>query len=146
MIPKFRGRSTVEDDKGKWVYGHLLIDDNRALIINGIIKANDEYVSLEDWCDIDIKTIGQSTGLKDKNGVEIFEGDLLSLDGGMPHIVKFGQWIYEEDLGYKIRNIGFYIDSSYDNTEWFQAIDYENTPIKFEVVGNIWDGGDLIDN
>lgn len=87
----------------------------------------------------------QSTGLFDKNGVEIFAGDLLSWNGEMPHIVKFGQWICEDDLGYKIRNIGFYIDSSYDNTEWFQGIDYENTPIKFEIIGNIYENPELME-
>ena len=77
MIPKSRGRSTVEDDKGKWVYGHLLIDNNIILIINGIIEANDEYVALGDWCSVDIDTVGQSTGIKDKHDVEIFEGDVV---------------------------------------------------------------------
>lgn len=89
MIPKFRGRSTVEDDKGKWVYGHLLIDNNRALIINGIIEANDEYVALGDWCSIDMKTIGQSTGVFDRNGTEIFEGDIIDTtdyEGGLSSV------------------------------------------------------------
>lgn len=89
MIPKFRGRSTVEDDKGKWVYGHLLIDNKRALIINGIIEANDEYVSIGDWCSIDMKTIGQSTGVFDRNGTEIFEGDIIDTtdyEGGLSSV------------------------------------------------------------
>ncbi|RSJ20044.1 YopX family protein [Streptococcus intermedius] len=89
MIPKFRGRSTVEDDKGKWVYGHLLIDNKRALIINRIIEANDEYVSIGDWCSIDMKTIGQSTGVFDRNGTEIFEGDIIDTtdyEGGLSSV------------------------------------------------------------
>lgn len=97
------------------------------------------------WRDFRNIALMQSTGLKDKNGVEIFEGDLLSRNGEMPHIVKFGQWTCEGDLGYKIRNIGFYIDSSYDNTEWFQTIDYKNTPIKFEVLGNIYENPKLME-
>lgn len=137
MIPKFRGRSTVEDDKGKWVYGHLLIDDNRALIINGIIEANDEYVSLEDWCDIDMKTIGQSTGLKDKNGVEIFEGDIIATNSFVC-IVSFGKYDYFEDDGIKITGIGFYL--GYLNVEPATYSPFE-TPFleSCEVLGNIYE-------
>ena len=68
----------------------------------------------------------QSTGLKDKNGKEIFEGDVVSRNSGMPSVVDFGKWIYEEVFGYKIKNIGFYLNSSYDDDEFFQAMDYED--------------------
>ena len=137
MIPKFRGRSTVEDDKGKWVYGHLLIDDNRALIINGIIEANDEYVSLEDWCDIDMKTIGQSTGLKDKNGVEIFEGDII-VTNSFACIVSFGKYDYFEDDDVESTGLGFYV--GFLNVEPatyspFESFLWENC----EVLGNIYE-------
>lgn len=114
----------------------VVLSEKALLEMGGMWSVCDMPTSLDDVI------LMQSTGLVDKNGVEIFEGDLLSCDGGMPHIVKFGQWICEDDLGYKIRNIGFYIDSSYDNTEWLQGIDYENTPTKFEIVGNIWDDCD----
>ena len=135
MIPKFRGRSTVEDDKGKWVYGHLLIDDNRALIINGIIEANDEYVSLEDWCDIDMKTIGQSTGLKDKNGVEIFEGDVVDYNGRKA-IIKWH---------------GSYASFIYRFVDELRKIKSEWNPLylsyyRFEIVGNIYENPELLND
>ena len=145
MIPKFRGKSIADENKGKWMCGNLIADKTSAYITDGDIDAYEDFISIERWCSIDVNTVGQSTGLFDKNGVEVFEGDLLSWNGGMPHIVKFGQWICEDDLGYKIKNIGFYLDSSYDNTEWLQGIDYENTPTKFEIVGNIYENPELME-
>lgn len=138
MIPKFRGRSTVEDDKGKWVYGHLLIDDNRALIINGIIEANDEYVSLEDWCDIDMKTIGQSTGLKDKNGVEIFEGD----------VVQFEDCYIESDFLYINKGIvewsqGRFTVTNRDSVEMEDLLDGELLDVT--IIGNIYENPELME-
>lgn len=145
MIPKFRGKSTAEENKGEWVCGNLIADKTSAYITDGDIDAYEDFISIERWCSIDVNTIGRSTGLFDKNSVEVFEGDLLSWNGGMPHVVKFGRWIREDDLGYKIKNIGFYFDSSYDNTEWLQGIDYEIPSIKFEIIGNVYENPEFVE-
>jgi len=74
MLPKFRGKSIADENKGEWVYGNLITDQTSAYITDGDIAAYGDFISIEKWCSIDVNTVGQSTGLEDKNGREIFEG------------------------------------------------------------------------
>lgn len=81
----------------------------------------------------------RSTGVKDKNSKEIFEGDLITKTGVFNSTVKYGKWDYEEDFGAVSESIGFYIDNSYDGTIWYEPFRYNDVQSHFEVVGNIYE-------
>lgn len=79
----------------------------------------------------------QSTGLKDKNDVEIFEGDIIATNS-FACIVSFGKYDYFEADGIKITGIGFYL--GYLNVEPATYSPFE-TPFleSCEVLGNIYE-------
>ena len=73
----------------------------------------------------------QSTGLEDKNGVEIFEGDIIK-DGEEAHSIFFD--------GVKFVAVGFY-DASLD-TPWDVFSEFRH--VQTEVIGNIYENPELL--
>lgn len=124
-------------DNGEWVEGAFCPKSSRTIFgkpedIPSIIKLNDPHSGF--WFEVDPETVGECTGLRDKNGKLIFEGDIgryKQTDGakinGKP-IICIGKVVYNE------KNASFAVDSK----DEIGAKNYDYFPIKdFEIIGNI---------
>ncbi|MDT2598107.1 YopX family protein, partial [Enterococcus dongliensis] len=86
----------------------------------------------------------QSTGLKGKNGVEIFEGDVVV---GQQHLTTDSSTPFEIKgvVKYSKRNTMFYLDNdSFGHQKFMSSLG--SSIYQYEVLGNVWEDGDLIND
>lgn len=123
----FRGKRVDNDE---WVEGDLfrIISTNRFFITH--------YNSMQ--FEIITETVGQFTGLTDKNGNKIFEGDYIKLSGGL-------RLDFYPDNGVIVFNrTCFVMKAKTENGEpWHFSINFSDGT-EIEIVGNIYDNPELL--
>ena len=143
MIPKFRAwvkpdilsnhlNGVIAEALPNFIYGN-------CLVLREDLEEDKQFEEIIDFLDIELM---QSTGLKDKNGGEIFEGDVVSVSvrNGFDYLdnkvcivknsIDYSGLVcatVDEDLEYQIFN-----------TELFEEYTYE-------VIGNIWENSEFLE-
>ena len=131
----FRGKRS---DTGEWIYGLY------GEYFNG--KKNIPCISIVDtraiagsFCyEVIPETIGQFTGLTDKNGTRVFEGDIVIIGSNksFPTMIEFlsGSW----------QCVRKYTDKGRENEySYLHRLEYDN-PNQYEVIGNRFDNPELL--
>lgn len=129
----FRGKIV---EKGEWVYGayyglcRITNKDDDVGYAHLMRQSNEEPLYR-----VDPETVGQYTGLTDKNGKRIFEGDVMIFCKGATRPFEI-RW---DGIGWKMFTAdGNRIRDSFESWEiWYMQ--------KSEVIGNIYDNPELLE-
>ena len=126
---KFRGKAI---DGKEWLYGDLVSSaDKKRLAIS--VHNTESY----DECEVSPETVGQFTGLMDKNDAEIYEGDIIGCHNPrIKHLI-----FYSEKQGRFMAALNGDIENDFvgvcglDDSRWIGSK---------TVIGNVYDNPELL--
>ena len=134
---KFRGKRL---DNGEWVYGHYAdyIHPDCGIPSPSIIYLLPGCGNM--IVAVDPSTICQFTGLRDCNGKEIYDGDIITVKGNYPRVVLWDKvsWAlmpceYFYDKHFWVMNL------QHPGNDWWEELADE-----MEVIGNMYDNPELL--
>ena len=145
---KFRGK---DSDTGKWRYGYYvrhekvtlcLVYDNKEEFEKDVAENTEHYIIFDGFSDwnmtrafyragVDGKTVGQYTGMKDFNGKEIYEGDIVRTSDNDDELAVV-EWD-EEDLRFTV---------THGNVVNGLGEEYYSREV--EVIGNMYDNPEML--
>ena len=124
---KFRGKCIYPGRDGVEIFNKFIYGDLHK-------RGNEWFIYCNDlWFEVDKETVGQYTGLKDKNGKEIYEGDIIKYSHKAVGEIK-------REVRYKYGMYG--IEGRHEGTQ----IPFANIlGSEREVVGNIYENPELLE-
>lgn len=134
-IIKFRGKRVGDS---VWVFGDLKQDKG--------LSSTELYdrITISGY-PVDDRTVGQFTGLKDKSGKDIYEGDLIKAPSGRIYAVIFSTWKHEEKREF------FKVIDLYEHTGWCISLDgvnpcelLDSEVCQGSVIGSVYDNPELL--
>ncbi|EAD8859513.1 hypothetical protein AK904_02660 [Listeria monocytogenes] len=141
---EFRGKRI---DNGEWVYGNLMQFEDSATFIfaderKGASTLTYAHFIINNMHAIDEKTRGQYTGLKDKNGKKIFEGDIVAISSDGVHEFNSLVEYFSED-GYSAFDIKVPSTCYFDSNVFSEVL--MSGFYEIEVIGNIHENLELLE-
>lgn len=136
---KFRGKRLFDNKEWKYGFYYLYIDNSGKEFHNILneeeqVTVNEYGATVPAFTNIDKNTLGQYTGLKDVNGKEIYEGDivLINKEKNIKGIVKYSE-TYAEFVVVNTNNI---------TDEYEPLADYKK---HLEILGNEYENPELLE-
>ena len=140
----FRGK---RKDNGEWICGDLLQDvESGICAIVSYVNLGGNIHDLSESCIFAVipEIVGQYTGLTDKNGVKIFEGDIVK--GTAYSATRIGVIVWIDEIsGFGVRYVNAPNPTAWENSSILRCVSLGKTDeFAAEVIGNIHDNPELL--
>ena len=139
---KFRGKFAYANADGRliWTYGDLYQTDTlrnvgKAKIFETITYDGNTVIAGNE---VILGTVGQFTGIIDRNGVEIYEGDIIQTYDSKGKPIMHEVYYLESEARFATKLIGYEnLNEGSLSQKWINELD-------FEVIGNIFDKQEIL--